>query len=208
MTESAGATQGIVAQVTVETKFRIKPLEIPEVFLIIPNRVTWDSRGVFTEFFRATELMDAIPSADPVRFVQSNFSRSRPYVLRGLHYQHPRPQGKLVQIIQGKIFDVAIDLRRHSPTFGKHCTAILDEMTPCALYVPPGFAHGFMTFELGASVVYMTTSYHNPAYDRAIRWDDPTLDIRWPIGHGANLTMSAKDRNAARFDVSPAYDDA
>lgn len=171
---------------------RLNPL--PQVALIYPVNYAKDNRGLFAETFRVSALPEVRP------FVQTNISLSTGFVLRGLHFQHPRPQGKLIQLIKGRIFDVAVDLRTGSQTFGQHVHAILDETRPGAIWIPPGFAHGFMTFDSGAIIAYSCDEYHDPVNDRVLAWNDPKLNIPWPAGRLSTLIMSAKDRNAPRLD--------
>lgn len=175
-------------------EFIVERLAIPEVAVIYPRSPTNDNRGVFYESFRTEILPDMRP------FVQTNVSMSTGFVLRGLHFQHPKPQGKLIQLLKGRIFDVAVDVRKDSPTFGQHVHAVLDERNPASIWIPPGFAHGFMAFENGAIVAYSCDEYHDPANDRCLLWNDPKLNIKWPTGRQSVLIMSAKDRNAPRLD--------
>lgn len=146
--------------------------------LIITPRVFRDGRGFFLESFHARDLATAGITAT---FVQDNHSRSRKGVLRGLHYQVVQPQGKLVCVTRGSIFDVAADIRVGSPTFGKWVGVVLDDVKRSALWIPPGFAHGFCALTEDVDVVYKCTDYYNRGGERGIRWDDPTLSIEWPI---------------------------
>lgn len=179
-------------------KFDIERLALPEVFLVKPRGVFRDRRGLFTETFRAADLAPAFDGIEP-HFVQGSFSISAPFTLRGMHYQINNPQGKFLQIAQGSIFDVAVDLRRSSPNFGKWCGAVLKATEPSAIFIPPGFAHGFMAFNDGATVFYLCTTYHDPKSDRGVLWNDPEIGIAWPLGPGAVTVMSGKDRNAPRL---------
>jgi dTDP-4-dehydrorhamnose 3,5-epimerase len=120
--------------------------------------------------------------------------------LRGLHYQIKEPQGKFITPVAGRIFDVAVDLRRSSKNFGKWCGVVLDSRNPASIYVPPKFAHGYLALDAGASVFYLCTTYHDPSTDRTLRWNDPKVGVQWPMGRGANLFMSNKDRNAPGLD--------
>jgi dTDP-4-dehydrorhamnose 3,5-epimerase len=152
---------------------------IPAVLLITP-RIWRDDRGSFFESFKARDFAAlGLPSA----FVQDNYSRSRSGVLRGLHYQLEKPQGKLVAVVRGQIFDVAADIRRGSPTFGKWVGFVLDDVHRQALWIPPGFAHGFCTLSDEADVVYKCTDYYDHASERGVRWSDPSLRIEWPVKH-------------------------
>ncbi len=162
-------------------------LKIPEVLLIEP-RVFGDERGFFLETYRRSDFERAgLPEA----FVQSNHSHSSHGVLRGLHYQkEPYAQGKLVMAIRGEIFDVAVDLRRGSPTYGQWVGEVLSATNHRLLYVPPGFAHGFCVLSPEADVLYQVTAEYSAAHDRGLRWNDPTVAIAWPI---ADPLLSAKD---------------
>lgn len=157
---------------------QITRLSIPEVVLIEP-RVFGDARGVFYESFNQRAFNEATETS--YQFVQDNHSYSRKGVLRGLHYQLQRPQGKLVRVVQGVVFDVAVDLRRSSPTFGKWVGQILSAEHRTLMWVPPGFAHGFLTLSDTSDFIYKTTDYWCPKHERVIRWDDPTLGIEWPL---------------------------
>jgi len=169
----------------------VERLAIPEVLLLTP-RVFGDARGFFFESFNATRFAEATGVALP--FVQDNHSRSTRGVLRGLHYQlPPHAQGKLVRVTQGEVFDVAVDIRRSSPSFGRWVGALLSAENPRQLWVPPGFAHGFLTLSETAEFLYKTTDYYAPQCERVIRWDDPALAIEWPSG----LTPSLAARDAA-----------
>ncbi|AFU44344.1 dTDP-4-dehydrorhamnose 3,5-epimerase [Acidovorax sp. KKS102] len=157
---------------------QITRLSIPEVVLIEP-RVFGDARGVFYESFNQRAFNEATETS--YQFVQDNHSYSRKGVLRGLHYQLQRPQGKLVRVVQGVVFDVAVDLRKSSPTFGKWVGQILSAEHRTLMWVPPGFAHGFLTLSDTSDFIYKTTDYWCPEHERVIRWDDPTLGIEWPL---------------------------
>lgn len=153
-------------------------LELPDVVLIEP-KVFGDDRGFFYESFnRKVFAQGTGVDAD---FVQDNHSRSSRGVLRGLHYQIQQTQGKLVRVVQGRVFDVAVDLRRSSPTFGQWTGRELSGENKHMLWVPPGFAHGFVTLSDTAEFVYKTTDYYAPAHERSILWNDPQIGIRWPI---------------------------
>lgn len=166
------------------------PLAIPDVFLFSP-KVFGDERGFFYESFNANifkEVAGMLPD-----FVQDNHSRSVKGVLRGLHYQlPPHAQGKLVRVVQGEVFDVAVDIRRSSPTFGKWVGAVLSAENKNQLWVPPGFAHGFVTLSETAEFLYKTTDFYSPASERCIAWDDPQIGIEWPLGFTPSL--SGKDQ--------------
>ncbi len=155
------------------------PLAIPDVFLIEP-KVFGDERGFFFESFNQAQFEKAIGKS--VQFVQDNHSRSVKNVLRGLHYQIQQPQGKLVRVVQGEVFDVAVDLRKSSGTFGQWVGEILSAENKRQLWIPEGFAHGFVVLSETAEFLYKATNYYAPANERCIAWNDSTLDITWPDG--------------------------
>jgi dTDP-4-dehydrorhamnose 3,5-epimerase len=170
------------------------PTEIPDVLLITP-RIFRDDRGAFMETYRSAEFAQAgIPA-----FVQENLSLSRRGVLRGLHYQVIQPQGKLVRPAVGAIYDVAVDLRRSSPTFGRWVGVRLEAEMYQQLWVPAGFAHGFYALSEWVELVYKTTDYYAPAGERTLRWDDPDLAIPWPLADGEQPLVSPKDAQGYRF---------
>jgi dTDP-4-dehydrorhamnose 3,5-epimerase len=181
------------------------PTELPEVVLVEP-RVHRDARGFFLETYRAP--LYAAAGIGPT-FVQDNHSRSTGPVLRGLHAQRRRPQGKLVHAVEGEIFDVAVDIRRGSPTFGRWVGAALSEENFRQLYVPPGFAHGFCVLRSPAQVEYKCTDFYDPDDELGIVWNDPDLAISWPL---AAPLLSEKDRRLPRLadvlDRLPVYDGA
>ncbi|OMH40759.1 dTDP-4-dehydrorhamnose 3,5-epimerase [Desulfurobacterium indicum] len=172
--------------------FEFLKTELPEVVLVKP-RVFGDNRGFFMEIYKKSDFVEA---GIDVEFVQDNHSRSIKGVLRGLHYQaKPRMQGKLVRCIRGKIFDVAVDIRKGSPTFGKWIGFELSEENKFMLWIPEGFAHGFLTLSEEAEIVYKVSgSEYSPEHDRNIRWNDPDIGIKWPIQ--GNPILSEKDKNA------------
>lgn len=166
------------------------PLAIPGVFQFTP-KVFGDDRGFFYESFNANVFEEV--TGLRTDFVQDNHSRSVKGVLRGLHYQlPPRAQGKLVRVVQGEVFDVAVDIRRSSPTFGKWVGAVLSAENKIQLWIPPGFAHGFVTLSETAEFLYKTTDFYSPASERCIAWDDPEIGIEWPIDFSPSL--SGKDQ--------------
>jgi dTDP-4-dehydrorhamnose 3,5-epimerase len=174
---------------------------LPGVVVIEP-RVFADDRGFFLETWNAARFRDA---GLPQHFVQDNHSRSRRGVLRGLHYQEPNPQGKLVRCTRGAIFDVAVDIRRGAPTFGKWYGTELSEENKRMLWVPPGFAHGFASLTDDCDVLYKCTSLYDATNDRSIVWNDPDIGIRWPV---EEPLLSPKDAAAPRLkdaDVLPPY---
>jgi dTDP-4-dehydrorhamnose 3,5-epimerase len=168
----------------------ILPTEIPDVLIIEP-RVFGDDRGFFFESFNQKVFADKI-DAD-VEFVQDNHSRSVQNVLRGLHYQIQHPQGKLVRVVVGEVLDVVVDIRKSSPTFGQWVSCILSAENKRQIWVPVGFAHGFVVRSEVAEVLYKTTDYYSPQGERSIRWDDPDLGIAWGV-QGTPI-LSAKDQN-------------
>jgi len=165
---------------------------LPEV-LVVESKIFTDDRGYFTEIFHS-EKFAAIGL--PSLFTQDNHSRSIRNTLRGLHYQLREPQGKLVRALTGRIFDVAVDIRRDSPRFGQWTSIILEEGDGRQLWIPPGFAHGFLTLSETADVSYKCTSLYDAASDRCIVWNDPQIAIEWPIPEGASPRLSAKDAAA------------
>ena len=166
--------------------------EIPGVLLLEP-RVFTDDRGAFFESFNAAAFAAAV--GRPVSFVQDNQSTSRRHVLRGLHYQEPRPQGKLVRVVAGAIYDVAADIRPGSPSFGRWVGSELSAENRRQLWVPEGLAHGFLVLSESADVLYKTTDFYAPGCEKCLRWDDPTLGIRWP--RSAPPLLSPRDAAAA-----------
>lgn len=179
---------------------KVTPLAISEVLLIDPV-VLGDDRGFFFESFNQRLFEEMVGKA--VHFVQDNHSRSAKNVLRGLHYQIQRPQAKLVRTIVGEVFDVAVDLRRTSATFGQQVSARLSAENKQQLWIPEGFAHGYVVLSDYAEVVYKTTDYWAPEHERCIAWDDPTLAIRWPL-HGTP-TLSVKDQRGASFETAETF---
>lgn len=164
---------------------------IPEVLLLEPQTYA-DARGFFFESYNRRLLAD-VAGIDE-EFVQDNHSRSIQNVLRGLHYQIQRPQGKLVRVVVGEVFDVAVDLRRSSPTFGQWVGVYLSATSRQMFWIPPGFAHGFLVLSSTADFLYKTTDYYVPEYDRCLRWNDPDLAIEWPLQ--TDPILSEKDRTA------------
>ncbi|MGE7962618.1 dTDP-4-dehydrorhamnose 3,5-epimerase [Pseudomonas sp. NPDC089918] len=167
------------------------PLAIPEVILFEP-KVFGDDRGFFYESFNQKAFEEAVGRS--VQFVQDNHSRSVKGVLRGLHYQVKQTQGKLVRVTQGEVFDVAVDLRKSSPTFGKWVGAHLSAENKQQLWVPEGFAHGFVVLSENAEFLYKTTDYYAPIHERSLAWNDPSIGIDWPLA--AAPTLSTKDQAA------------
>ena len=176
-------------------------LEIPDVTLVTPA-VHGDERGYFMEVWHAQKFAAA---GLTVSFVQDNQSRSRRGTLRGMHYQVERPQGKLVRVVAGEIFDVAVDLRRSSPTFGRWVGRLLSAGNKEQLYVPPGFAHGFLVTSDSAVVEYKCTDFYLPELERTLAWDDPAVGIAWPLAAGDVPILSARDRAGASLHEAEAF---
>ncbi|MCC8997679.1 MAG: dTDP-4-dehydrorhamnose 3,5-epimerase [Nitrosomonas sp.] len=178
------------------------PLAIPEVILFEP-RIFGDARGFFFESFNQCQFESAVGHS--VSFVQNNHSRSIQHVLRGLHYQIKQPQGKLVRVVVGEVFDVAVDIRRSSPTFGRWVGEKLSAENKKQLWVPTGFAHGFIVLSEHAEFLYNTTDYWAPEYERCIIWNDSTLNIQWPIT-GNTPVLSEKDEGGVTLNTAEVYD--
>lgn len=176
-------------------------LSIPDVLLIEPH-IFGDERGFFYESFRQDSFDKAV--GREVTFMQDNHSKSVRNVLRGLHYQIREPQGKLVRVVAGAVFDVAVDLRRSSPTFGQWVGEILSDDNRAQMWVPEGFAHGFLVLSESAEFVYKTTAYYSPEHERCIMWDDPALNIAWPIQDRPKI--SSKDEKGRPFLMSDMFD--
>ncbi len=180
---------------------QIIPTTIPDVILIEP-RVFSDDRGFFMETYQAKEFSEA---GLPTSYVQDNHSRSRQGTLRGLHYQIRQAQGKLVRVIVGEAFDVALDIRRSSPTFGKWVGTMLSASNKSQLWIPPGFAHGIYVTSDWAEVLYKVTDFYAPEWERTIRWDDPDLGIVWPLIDGRPPILSAKDSQGKTLREAEIY---
>ena len=180
---------------------KVTPLHIPDVLLIEPH-VFEDSRGFFFESFR--EDIFKKETSLHVSFVQDNHSKSSQGVLRGLHYQlPPHAQGKLTRVIQGEVLDIAVDIREASPTFGQYVAEILSSENKKQLYIPEGFAHGFLTLSKTSEYLYKTTDFYHPKSERCIIWDDTTLNIQWP--KDLNIQVSPKDLLGQSFKMSPLF---
>jgi dTDP-4-dehydrorhamnose 3,5-epimerase len=178
---------------------KVTPLSIPDVLLIEPQ-VFGDDRGFFYESFNQNKFEEAM--GKKINFVQDNHSKSVKGVLRGLHYQlTPKAQGKLVRVIQGEVFDVAVDLRQLSPTFGKWTGEILSSDNKKQLWIPEGFAHGFLTLSDTAEFLYKTTDFYSKEHEQAIIWNDETIGIDWP---SRNISLSPKDETA-HFFIGASY---
>ena len=181
---------------------RFVPLEIADVILIEPE-VFRDERGFFLESYQRQQFIDA---GFPADFVQDNHSGSRRCSLRGLHYQIRQPQGKLVRVVSGEAFDVAVDLRRASSSFGHWVGTNLSAEKKNELWIPAGFAHGFYVLSEWADVIYKATDYYAPAWERTLLWNDPAIGIRWPLVPGEEPLLSEKDRHGLPLAQAQVYD--
>ena len=181
---------------------KVVPTEIPDVLIFEPE-VLGDSRGYFMETWRANLFADA---GVDLPFVQDNQSSSRQGVLRGLHYQLRKPQGKLVRVFSGLVYDVVVDLRRSSPTFGRWVGAELSAANRRLIWVPPGFAHGFYVLSEQAEFVYKCTDYYCREDERVIRFDDPAIGIAWPLLPGVETVLSDKDLDGVSLTDADLYD--
>ena len=179
---------------------KVNACHIPDVFIIEPT-VFGDDRGFFYESFNQAKFEEAI--GKKVDFVQDNHSRSVKNVLRGLHYQIQQPQGKLVRCVQGVVFDVAVDIRKSSPTFGQWVGETLSAANKKQLWVPEGFAHGFVVLSDTAECLYKATDYYAPAYERCLAWNDTTLNIHWPIN--GLPALSAKDSQGLALNSAEVF---
>jgi dTDP-4-dehydrorhamnose 3,5-epimerase len=175
--------------------------ELPGVLILEP-KIFGDTRGFFFESFNARTFAD-LTGLTP-DFVQDNHSRSARNVLRGLHYQIHQPQGKLVRVTTGEVFDVAVDLRRSSPTFGRWCGTVLSAENKRMLWIPEGFAHGFLVLSESADFLYKTTNYYAPAHERCISWNDPDIGIQWPSQEPP--LVSAKDQLGSLLASAETFD--
>lgn len=176
------------------------PTAIPDVLIIEP-KLFGDARGFFFESYNEHAFAQA--TGLNLNFVQDNHSRSAQGVLRGLHYQIRQPQGKLVRVVRGSVFDVAVDLRRSSPTFGRWVGVELSESNHRQLWVPPGFAHGFVVTSESADFLYKTTDYYAPEHERCIAWNDPAIGIQWPMDGAPAL--SARDQQGVSLAQAEVY---
>lgn len=176
-------------------------LDVPDVVVFEP-KVYGDDRGFFFESFNQRSFESAVGA--PVNFVQDNHSRSAKNVLRGLHYQIKQPQGKLVRVVQGEVFDVAVDIRKNSPTYKRWVGVHLSAENKKQLWIPEGFAHGFIVLSETAEFLYKTTDYYAPEHERCIAWNDEQLAIEWPSD--CQPILSAKDANGLRMDLADTFD--
>ena len=180
----------------------VTPTALPEVLMLQPQ-VHGDARGFFLESFNQRDFENA--TGVPTHFVQDNHSLSRRGVLRGLHYQLQRPQGRLVRVVAGRVFDVAVDLRRSSANFGKWTGAVISADKHQQIWIPPGFAHGFLVLSETAEFLYKTTDYYAPECERSLLWNDPSLAIEWPLAHGQTPVLAAKDAAALPLAQADCY---
>jgi dTDP-4-dehydrorhamnose 3,5-epimerase len=178
------------------------PAAIPDIIRIDPQ-VFEDPRGFFLETYCADRMAAA---GIPDHFVQDNHSGSGKNILRGLHYQIRQAQGKLIRTVSGEIYDVAVDLRRSSPTYGRWAGELLSADNKRMLWIPPGFAHGFYVLSEWAEVLYKATDYYLPEWERTLIWNDPTVGISWPIPVGVMPILSSKDASGARLEVAEVYE--
>ncbi len=174
--------------------------DFPDVLILEPE-VFKDERGFFLEMFNKKTFQEC--TGQKVSFVQDNLSQSHKGVLRGLHYQIKQPQGKLIQVLRGAVFDVAVDIRKQSPSFGKWVGVELSAENKRQVWIPPGFAHGFLALSDTVDICYKVTKYRAPQWERTIRWDDPQLGIKWPTTE--SLTLSPKDAMASLLQDADLY---
>jgi dTDP-4-dehydrorhamnose 3,5-epimerase len=180
---------------------KVVATSIPEVLIIEPN-VFADDRGFFFESFNERRFEELTGATRAPRFVQDNHSKSAKNVLRGLHYQIQQPQGKLVRVVAGEVFDVAVDIRKSSPTFGRWIGVTLSASNKRQLWIPEGFAHGFVVTSESAEFLYKTTDYWAPQHERCILWDDPKIGIEWPV---EVPILSEKDRNGQQLTAAEVF---
>jgi dTDP-4-dehydrorhamnose 3,5-epimerase len=183
-------------------KIVVTPTAIPEVLVIEP-RVFGDERGWFTESFNAQEF--AAATNLNVEFVQDNHSFSRQWTLRGLHYQSKNIQGKIVRVVSGSVFDVVVDLRKQSPTYGKWASIELSAQNYKQLWIPPGFAHGFLVLSETSEFLYKTTDYYHPQSEVCLVRNDPAIGIEWPLPAGTAPNLNAKDMAGLAWDAAPKF---
>jgi dTDP-4-dehydrorhamnose 3,5-epimerase len=176
--------------------------EIADVKVLEPQ-VFGDDRGFFMETFRLDEFSRQCGSE--IKFVQDNHSKSKQGILRGLHYQSKHTQGKLVRVTQGEVYDVAVDMRKNTKTFGQYVGVILSEENKRQVWVPEGFAHGFYVMSEYAEFVYKCTDYYSPEHEVSLKWDDPSINIDWPLVDGKQPLLSDKDKNGLSFSEAPHF---
>jgi dTDP-4-dehydrorhamnose 3,5-epimerase len=187
---------------TSHPKLQVTSTAIHDVLIIEP-KVFGDERGWFTESFNAQDFAQA--TGLTVDFVQDNQSFSKQWTLRGLHYQLEQSQGKLVRVVAGSVFDVAVDIRKSSPTYGKWVGAELSAQNHKQMWIPPGLAHGFLVLSESAEFLYKTTDYYHPKSEACLVCDDPTVGVQWQLPAGINPNMNAKDLNGLTWDAAPKF---
>jgi dTDP-4-dehydrorhamnose 3,5-epimerase len=195
-------TKDTAIRVDANPKLQVTRTAIPEVLVIEP-KVFGDNRGWFTESFNAQDFVKA--TGLNVQFVQDNHSFSRQWTLRGMHYQLKHTQGKLLRVVAGSVFDVSVDLRKDSSTFGQWVGEILSAENHKQLWVPPGFAHGFLVLSETAEFLYKTTDYYDPQTEACLSWCDPTVNINWPIPLGKQALLNAKDAAGLAWALAPKF---
>lgn len=183
-------------------KLQVTSTAIHDVLIIEP-KVFGDERGWFTESFNAQDFAQA--TGLTVNFVQDNHSFSKQWTLRGLHYQLEQAQGKLVRVVAGSVFDVAVDIRKSSPTYGKWVGAELSAQNHKQMWIPAGLAHGFLVLSEAAEFLYKTTDYYHPQSEACLAWNDPTVGVQWPFPEGGTPNMNAKDQNGLAWDTAPKF---
>jgi dTDP-4-dehydrorhamnose 3,5-epimerase len=183
-------------------KLQVTPTAIHDVLIIEP-RVFGDERGWFTESFNAQDF--SIATGLDIQFVQDNHSFSPQWTLRGLHYQLEHTQGKLVRVVAGTVFDVAVDIRKDSSTFSKWVGVELSAQNHKQMWVPPGLAHGFLVLSEAAEFLYKTTDYYHPQSEVCLAWNDPQVNIKWPLPEGIAPNMNAKDSAGLSWDATPKF---
>ena len=183
-------------------KLLVTPTVIADVLIIEP-KVFGDDRGWFTESFNAQDF--AASTGLDVSFVQDNHSFSRQWTLRGLHYQLEQTQGKLVRVVAGSVFDVVVDIRKDSSTYGKWAGVELSAQNHKQLWIPPGLAHGFLVLSEAAEFLYKTTDYYHPQSEACLAWNDPTIGIEWPLPTGVQTNMNAKDTSGLSWNEAPKF---
>ena len=184
------------------SKLKITSTAIHDVF-VIESKVFGDERGWFTESFNAQDFASAIEQ--DYDFVQDNHSFSRQWTLRGLHYQTEKTQGKLVRVVTGAVFDVAVDIRKQSPTYGKWVGVELSAENHQQMWIPPGLAHGFLVLTPMAEFLYKTTDYYDLVSEVCLAWNDPTVGIEWPLPEGTSPNLNAKDLAGLSWDQAPKF---
>jgi dTDP-4-dehydrorhamnose 3,5-epimerase len=185
-----------------QSKLSVTPTSVDGVFIIEP-KVFGDERGWFAESFNAIDF--SVATGLLVNFVQDNHSFSRKGTLRGMHYQLEKTQGKLVRVVSGSVFDVVVDLREQSPTFGKWFGVELSAQNHKQLWIPAGFAHGFLVLSPTAEFLYKTTDYYHPQSEVCLAWDDPTISIEWPLAADATPNLNAKDSAGLSWEQAPKF---